>query len=143
MSTAGAVGLGGAFGIGGGCACDPIACPPGYLTVPSPSGCCFECQLDYKSCDVQRQNYASYREAVLFKHAPYKCTTASDCRIYYDKNECQVYSCGTLIDVARWQTVEAELNEFARMTCNPACPPPPVPPCEPSSEPTCFKGYCE
>ncbi|MDF3064867.1 MAG: hypothetical protein K0R38_468 [Polyangiaceae bacterium] len=148
VGTAGTLGVGGAtgaggVGTGGGCACDPIACPPGYISVPSPSGCCTECQIDYQSCELQRENYTYYRKAVLFKYAPYECKTSSDCTNYYDKNECQLYSCGEVLDAASWAAVDAELNAFARMNCNPACPPPPVPPCVPPPIPTCFKGTCE
>ncbi|RYZ01710.1 MAG: hypothetical protein EOO73_34585 [Myxococcales bacterium] len=143
--TAGTSSVGGVAsgGFGGACACDPIACAPGYISVPTPSGCCFQCELDHASCDRQRDDYAGYRKAVLFKYAPYKCAASTDCAIYYDKNECQVYSCGALIDSASRPSIDAELNAFARATCNPACPAPPIPPCEPPSTPTCFKGSCE
>ncbi len=147
ISTGGVTGTSG-FGTGGGavagtCATGPIGCAPGYIAVTNPDGCSFQCQLDSRECTRQREDYEGYRKAVLYKYTRYECSTNADCLIYYDKNECQVSSCGAVINTSSWMSIESELNVFASMHCNPACPPALVPPCEPPTDPVCFKGVCE
>lgn len=141
--TAGTSSVGGVASMPGGCACDPVACAPGYTAVPTPGNCCFECVLDLQSCRDRRAMYASYRDAVVSKFFPYKCETSMDCTYYYDRNECQAFTCGYLVNHASLPAIDAELNAVARATCNPSCPTDPVPPCVAPSEPVCFKGYCE
>lgn len=141
-SGGGNVGTAG-FGTGGGCTCDPIECPPGYSLVPAPGGCCFECRIDLASCETQRETYTFYRDAVLRKYAPYACDTAADCTLYYDENECRAPLCGVVINAVSRAALDAELNSFARKSCNPECPPVPVPPCVPPPLPLCFSSSCE
>jgi hypothetical protein len=129
-------------GAGGGCSCDTPICPRGYRTVPSPSGCCSECVYD-ETCDEQRRNYVSYRESMVAKFFPYKCSQKSDCVTYYDRNQCQASSCGIIVDVASQFTLDAVLTSFARLNCDPACPQAPIPPCDAPTAINCFKGYCE
>jgi hypothetical protein len=133
----------GGSGTSGSSTCEPLQCPRGYTPAPSPTGCNYACQPDPVDCETQRQTYAGYREAVLFKYAPYKCSSDAHCVFYYDKNECQAYSCGVIVDTRAWAALDQELNAFARMLCDPSCPPPPAPPCDPAAAPVCFRGHCE
>jgi hypothetical protein len=139
-ATGGGVAVGGTFSQGGACACDAIACAPGYIEVPNPNGCCFHCELD-PTCDQQRKDYQAYRQQLLDKYSTYPCMVDSDCSIYYEKNNCG-YSCGISIATATIQNLDSNLNSYAAMACNPGCIVP-VPPCEPTPPPACFKGYCE
>lgn len=141
-TSAGAVTSTSGTGAGGGCSCDVPVCPPGQHIVPSLSGCCSECVFD-ETCDVQRKNYVSYRGSMVAKFFPFKCSQKSDCITYYDHNECQAPSCGILIDAASRVSLDATLASFARMHCDPRCPPVPVPPCDAPTTINCFRGYCE
>src|ERR1041384_4695768 len=48
----------GSSSVGGGCACGPVGCGPGYVAVPSPGECCLHCELDLAKCNQGRQDYA-------------------------------------------------------------------------------------
>ncbi len=141
-ATGGISSTGGTFGSGGGCACDPIACAPGYLTVPNANGCCFHCELDLDSCEAQRQDYVMFREAILGKYGTLNCQTNADCGLYFENN-----ACGTGCPVAVINTALREipdvLDNYARMRCSQACPPQPRPDCGPKVAPQCWKSYCE
>jgi hypothetical protein len=143
--TGGAVGTGGTtIGVGGGCACDPIACAPGYLIVPDPNGCCYHCEIDVKSCAVQREKYLAFRTMLIEKYSSIGCTSDADCSLFYEKNACGFSSCPVSLPNSMFQNLESNLDSYAQMLCNPACPPTPEPPCDVEPPAVCFKGYrCE
>ena len=135
LGTSGTTAAGGAT-----CNCDPIACSPGFFAVPDANGCCYHCELDLKSCEVQRQSYITFREQLLSRYS-YGCMTASDCAIYYDKNYCGATSCGFPIVVSNYMNLVTNLETFAK-ACTRACPPAPEPPCAPSAL-ECISGMCQ
>ena len=137
----GAVGTSGSIGVGGGCACDPIACGPGYIIVPDPNGCCYHCEIDVKSCADQREKYLAFKNMLLEKYSSLTCSTDADCALFYDKNACGFSSCPVPIATLGIQSLQNNLDSYAQMLCNPACPPTPDPPCDVEPPAICFKGY--
>ncbi len=129
-------------GAGGGCACDAFACAPGFLPVPNANGCCYQCELDVNICNAQRQDYVTFRDAIVSKYGTLNCQTDADCGLYFEKN-----ACGTACPVAVINTALRELpsvlDSYAQMRCAPMCPPQPQPDCGPKVAPQCWKGYCE
>jgi hypothetical protein len=161
---------------GGGCACPAVACGPGTVPVPNPDGCCFHCEplgcpdvpcppiacgggshLEQRpgaccptcvasSCQRQQAAYAEVRAQLIEKYSTLGCMTASDCTLYYEKNQCG-YGCGLPMPVAAIGNLDSNLQSFAQMTCSPDCPLTMLPCGEggaPSAgEPVCFRGRCE
>jgi hypothetical protein len=142
FGTGGAFPIAGTFSMGGSCACDGMGCGPGYLPVPNANGCCYHCELDLKSCEVQHQNYLAFRQQLVDKYQSIGCNVSSDCSIYYEKNVCGV-ACGIPIANSVLKDLDANLSSYAQMACNAACPPAPQPPCPPASPPECWKSYCQ
>lgn len=139
----GGVSTTGGFGQGGECACDPVACAPGYIEVPSPGSCCFHCEPDPLDCRTQRQRYLTMRTQMIEKYSTIGCSKNSDCTYYYEKNACGA-QCGVPMALSVVQELSSYLDALAQMTCNAACPPSPTPPCDPiQPEPSCFKVWCE
>lgn len=140
-AAGGAISVGGSTAAGGVCGCPAIACASGYKPVLNPDGCCFHCEPLGPSCDVQHQNYATFREQLLDKYSTLGCMSDMDCTTYYDKTQCGA-SCGTPLPIAALKEVDAALNSFAQMTCTGNCPPLPIPACAPSPAPACVMSRC-
>jgi hypothetical protein len=141
-SPSGGTGIGGSgagVSTGGGCACDPIACGPGYKTVPK--GCCWECVIDVQACEQQRQNYAEFRLEIISSQSMNPCMTAADCGIFEDRTGCSP-DCGFVIPNSARRGIDDRLYAYAEMTCNPDCPSPSIPPCPPPAMPACVAGRC-
>lgn len=135
-----ACGFAGEPGIGGDTSCAPVDCARGFVLVRLPNGF-FQCQPESQACDPQRQNYRQFRQLLLDKYSSYSCNSDAECVTYYEKNACGVSSCGISIAKALWANFDNNLNSYAQMNCNAACPPEPEPPCDPAPA-QCFKGYC-
>lgn len=167
-SAGGALGTAGSIAIGGApCACDPIACGSGFVPVPDPSGCCFHCECDRKSCPAvdcppgshleaapdqccplcvqddcaqQQATYGNFKAQLLEKYA-YGCSSSADCTVYYDNNNCGA-DCGSAVWVGALGNLQTNLQSYAQQTCSPSCAFP-VPPCVPPQQPLCISGRCQ
>lgn len=140
---AGGSAKGGAPSVGGtgACACDPIACAPGYLTVRDATGCCFHCELDLMRCSAAREDHARLRSDLLEKYNSVGCQVDSDCIIYYEMNLCGSF-CGVVVPTQQYNNLDANLTSYAAENCWGDCPPLPIPPCEPPTAPLCLGGVC-
>jgi hypothetical protein len=155
---------------GGGCACDPIACAPGYAIVPNGDGCCFHCEsvcsnvlcpniacgsgshlevlagqccatCVQDNCEAQREGYRTIRREMLEKYSTLGCMTDTDCTLYYEKNQCGV-GCGIAVPTAALRNLDSNLQNYAQTSCSPSCMFP-VPPCEPPAPARCVRGLCQ
>jgi hypothetical protein len=169
-SSGGAIPIAGTFSTGGGCACEPIACRPGYIIVPNPNGCCVHCESACSnvacpgvacasgshlemlagqccpiciqdSCETQRASYQAFRQQLVDKYSTLGCMTNSDCTVYYEKNQCAV-GCGIAMPSAALGNLDSNLQSYAQNSCNPNCMNP-IPPCDANPTPVCFHGLCE
>ena len=140
----GAAGATSSAGTAGGCAvaCPLLSCPVGYGFVRDADGCCYHCELDLAACKEQRIDYQRYREQVIEKFSSVGCQVASDCSVYYEKNNCGS-GCGIAIPTQLVQELDATLTSFAQSTCAPACPNEPTPPCDSLGAPSCVSGFCQ
>lgn len=157
--------------IGGACACDAIACPPGLVPVSNPDGCCFhcesvcsqtacpgvQCQIGYRPqmlpgqccpscvpddvCDRERSQYQDFKKQLVDKYSLLSCMTANDCTVYYEKNQCQI-GCGIVMPTAGIAFLDNNLQSYAQQNCISDCPML-LPPCEPSPPPRCLNGRCQ
>jgi hypothetical protein len=125
--------------MGGDCACDPIACGPGYKTVPK--GCCWECVIDVAACERQRQQYVDFRAETISNQSMNGCMIDADCGLFEDRTGCSP-TCPFVIPNSARRGIDDRLYNFAQMTCNRDCPAPSVPPCVPPSAPVCEAGRC-
>jgi hypothetical protein len=128
-------------GVAGSCACDPIACAPGYSPVPNAGGCCFHCEVDLARCATARENHAQFRRQVIEKYSSLGCQVDSYCSLYYEMNQCGSF-CGVAMPTRLLKELDAVLNADAEQNCWADCPPIPTPPCEPPSVPLCRDGVC-
>lgn len=141
ITTAGAPIMGG-VGASGPCACDPILCPPGYLTVPNPDGCCFHCVVDLMRCERARGGYRQLREELLETYRSTACSSDADCTYYYEKNACEATGCPLVVPVTTLMSLTSILDNYAQMSCD-GCPPEPAPPCVPPPVGLCRMGRCQ
>jgi hypothetical protein len=160
--------IAGSAPIGGGCACDAIACAPGFVQVPNPDGCCFRCvcnqmlcpglacatgyRLETRSgqccsscvpddvCDRQRSQYQDLRKQLIDKYSSLGCMTANDCTVYYEKNQCQL-GCGIVMPRAGVAFLDSNLQSYAQQNCTSNCAQP-EPPCDASPVLACLDGRC-
>jgi hypothetical protein len=146
VGTGGATTMGGnaigGFGTAGACACDPVVCAPGYMTVPDPGGCCFHCELDVKRCDQAHADYRRLRQDMLEKYRSSGCTSDSDCTVYYEKNACDVNGCPLIVPLNTIMSFASNLDSYAQMSCT-GCPTEPLHPCAPLPPMLCRMGRCQ
>ena len=131
---------GGSAGTGAICPCAPIACAPGYKTVPK--GCCFECVLDLEACVEQRQLYVEFREETVRNQSLNGCMTAADCSLFEDLTHCAP-ACSFVIPNSARRGIDDRLYARAEELCNPDCPPEPAIPCMTRPAPQCVAGRCQ
>jgi hypothetical protein len=147
VGTGGATTMGGAPAVGGfatagTCACDPIACAPGYKPVPDPGGCCFHCEQDVMGCAQAQADYRRLRQEMLDKYRSDGCATDNDCTVYYTKNACDVNGCPVVLPVRTVMSFVSNLEGFAQMSCT-GCPTEPRLPCEAVPPMLCRMGRCQ
>ncbi len=174
VPSVGGTAFGGYVGVGGTspstCVCPPIACPPNFVPVPSPDGCCYQCEsicnqigcpaigcgsgshlemapgqccptCVQDECEKQQAAYEDFKKQLVEKYSSIGCMTANDCTIYWEKNECGA-GCGTAIPNALVDSLDSNLQSYARQTCSPDCPFT-VRPCDAPAGPFCIKGRCQ
>lgn len=161
----------GSTAAGGSCICPGIACPPGTQAVPTPDGCCFDCEpigcaalpcpliacgsgshletlpgqccqtCVADDCNAQVATYVGFRQQLLQKYSAIQCMTDADCTYYYDKNDCQA-GCGFPIATSIVGSLDSNLQSFAAQTCSPSCLHP-TPPCDPMAAAHCIDNRCQ
>ncbi len=174
-SIAGMAAYAGSFiGTGGstssGCACAPLLCPPSYVPVPNPDGCCYHCEsicnqmacpaigcgsgshletvpgqccptCVQDGCDKQQALYQDFKKQLVEKYSTFGCKSANDCTIYWEKNQCGA-GCGIAVPSAAVGNLDTNLQSFAQQTCGPNCPFQ-VLPCDAPAGPFCFNNRCQ
>lgn len=147
VGTGGATTMGGApifggSGTAGGCTCPPIACAPGYIAVPDPTGCCFHCQQDVEGCEQAHVEYKRLRQDLLEKYRSSGCMTDADCAVYYEKNACEANGCPVILPGNTIMSFASNLENFAQTSCT-GCFTEPLHPCEPVPPGLCRMGRCQ
>lgn len=122
------------------CPCDPILCGPGYVEVPNHNGCCFHCEREEDPCLQQKEDYLSYRSALIEQFSSYGCKQDTDCVAFYIQNSCD-NACRLTITGARRAVIDG-LNNYATSNCNEGCFPDPKPDCGDPPIPFCLDGLC-
>jgi hypothetical protein len=103
--------------------------------------CTFACVIDPAACDAGRQNYLAFRAQLVEKYGTLTCGVGDQCAVYYEQNTC-ASSCGLPVTMSALSDLASNLEGYAQMACNPACPPLPTPPCDPNL-PVCSNGHCQ
>lgn len=140
-SLGGAIGTAGTMSVGGGCACDPIECAPGYVRVANGYDCCDHCLSI--ACAQERAVYLAYRPLVLDEYATVACTLDTDCGFYYEANPCGLRTCGIPLAQSVIGEVSGVLGSYAQKTCGSSCPTDPEPPCDDPPHAVCVNGRCQ
>ena len=119
--------------------CNSPNCPPGYTSQRAPDACCPVCVAD-SACTKGQKGYETLRTELIAQPGAVACKVNKDCAFLGGNAYCGAACDQTAVNAAAAQSINAELDAYAKDNCS-SCTPL-QPPCPFIPAPVCVQGQC-